>query len=339
MTKRTIDFFSSFGVMLVGLGALFGGSVLVRVPPQGGARQFPLSGPRTVRLGGDTNAVPAALPVSRPLAPVVKKAAAFTPELSAAAALVVDDKTNTVLFERQSNAARPLASITKLMSALVLSDIGLVWSATTTVVRGDIDASSHQLAAGDVVTLEELWNVALVGSSNSAVMALVRASGLTLEDFVARMNAKAESLHLPTTVFVEPTGLDARNVASAWDTARILKEALKDPHIARALATPEYYVHPVGDGKARRVWSTDWLLTSWVPNRFNKDEIAGKTGFIPESGYNFAVRLSTGGHSVRVVVLGTASDTARFGEARDLAEWAFSSYTWPDESEYTTLVE
>jgi D-alanyl-D-alanine endopeptidase (penicillin-binding protein 7) len=338
MSKRTFDFLSSFGIMLVGLFAIFGGSILVQKPNVGAARHFPIAGPRHALVGGD--AASTILPVSRPHTPIAKNNEPFTGDLSAATALVVDDITNAVLYDRGSNEPRPLASITKLMTALVLTDLPINWNMTTTVVAADIDSSSHQLIAGDVLSMDELWQVALIASANSAIKALVRGSGLTTEEFVARMNAKAQSLHLPTAHFVEPTGLDARNVASAWDTSRILKTAISEPRISRALATPEFYIRQAQGGKARRIWSTDWLLTSWVPNKFNKDDIVGKTGYIPESGYNFAVRLSAEGrHSLRVVVMGASSDTARFGEARDLAEWAFGHFTWPDEAGYDNLVE
>lgn len=339
MTKKFFEFISSFGLMILGVGLLFVGSVYVAPASLPEPRRLPTSQPRRPAVGGDIESAKF-FPSSRPLAPVPKNTTRFSKDLTAAAALVVDDQTNAVLFDKNSNEVRPLASITKLMSALVLEGLPMRWAETTTIARSDVDTSSHHLVMGETFSLDELWQVALIGSSNSAVAALVRASGLLPETFVVKMNERAEGLRLPTARFTDPTGLDAGNRASAWDTVRLLKEALKSPHIARTLATPEYYIQADGSAKARRVWSTDWLLTSWVPSDFNPEEIVGKTGFISESGYNFAVRLSDKkGHSVRVVVLGSLTDQGRFSEARDLAEWAFEHYAWPDQSDYNMYVE
>jgi D-alanyl-D-alanine carboxypeptidase len=81
--------------------------------------------------------------------------------------------------------------------------------------------------------------------------------------------------------------------------------------------------------------STDWLLTKWVPHNFPKDQVVGKTGYIKDSGYNFVAQITdTKKHTIRVVVLGASSNESRFSEARDVAEWAFANYIWPDEKNY-----
>jgi len=251
----------------------------------------------------------------------------------------VDDKTNTVLFKKNIEEIRPLASITKLMSALVLADLPIDWATTTVISEDDSDGSSHHLNVGEKFTLEDLWHVALIGSSNSAINTLVRSSGLSTAEFVARMNKKAADIDF-SFHFVEPTGLNSGNVASALGVARLLKEALKVEKIYRTLQIGEYYAQPLGDPKSRRVWSTDWLLTNWIPSTFTPEEIVGKTGYIAESGYNFTVRLTDGhSHAVRAVILGSGTNESRFSEARDLAEWAFGHYLWPDQEGYDKLVE
>lgn len=324
--------------MLLGVGLIFGGSIFFtkgRVPvPQ----KFPTSHPRTLTTaGGDLETI--IFPASRPRVPVAT-GTAFAGNLTAAAALVVDDQTNTVLFGKNSNTPRPIASISKLMSALVFSRLPLPWTSTTTILSEDVDTNSHHLVAGDILSLDELWHAALVGSSNSAIATLVRESKIPAAQFVAQMNTLADVWHLPTMHFAEPTGLSSDNVASAWDTARLLKAALQAPRIAQTLGIGEYYIHPRGRSLARRIWSTDWLLNDWVNSSFSPDQIVGKTGYIPESGYNFAARFSDKlGHSVRVVVLGSATNETRFSEARDLAVWAFRSYRWPDDPRYASAVE
>lgn len=337
MSQKITDFLSSFGMMLAGVILLFAGSVTLTCGSFNAARlQFPCAGPRAVS-GGD--AVNIDLPPARPTVPLPADKVVFSQPLTAASALVVDDETDTVLFAKNLEAVRSLASITKLMSALVILDFPLDWTTTTIVTEADLDNSSHHINAGEKYTLEDLWNVALVGSSNSAINVLVRATGFTAEEFVGRMNHKAAQLGLTSARFADPTGLDNRNMSKIEDTARLLKTALEQDKIFKTLQIQEYYAQPLGK-KLRRIWSTDWLLTHWIPNNFKSVQIAGKTGYIVDSDYNFAVRLTDDtGHSVRVVVLGASSNETRFTEARDLAQWVFSHYLWPDEDGYDKLAD
>lgn len=346
MSEKITNFLSSFGLMIVGTVVLFAGTVsftVVRRPstpvaPPPFAESKPTStiavapAATPASIGGD---IPAVFPVSRPSVPLLKEAVEFGNPLTAAAAVVVDDDTNTVLYQKDADVARSLASITKLMSALVLSDLPMRWASTTIVEESDLDPSSHQINIGESYTLDDLWQVALISSSNSAIHALVRASGITTEQFVRKMNDKAHALNLASLRFVEPTGLDNQNVGSALDIARLLKAALKVDRIYHTLQTGEYYATALNTNTKHRVWTTNWLLTNWIPNRFDKDLLVGKTGYITSSGYNFSVRI-TGAHdrTIRVVVLGASSNETRFSEAKTLAEWAFGHYVWPSDAGY-----
>ncbi|MEK7624838.1 MAG: hypothetical protein AAB467_00635, partial [Patescibacteria group bacterium] len=139
-------------------------------------------------------------------------------------------------------------------------------------------------------------------------------------------------------VIVEPSGLDSRNMGKAGDVLRLLKISLQADRISEALRQPDYFATPQNGKKSHQVWSTDWLLTNWIPNNFNKEILAGKTGFIEESGYNFVVRVpGSGSHIIRVVILGAATNEARFIEARDLSEWIFANFVWPEDDEYHSL--
>jgi D-alanyl-D-alanine carboxypeptidase len=213
------------------------------------------------------------------------------------------------------------------------------WSSTTIITDADMEGD-HHVNAGEQFTLDDLWHVALIGSSNSAINALVRNTGMTKEKFVILMNEKAKELRLSSARFAEPTGLSDRNMANALDAAKLLVDALKFDKIYTTVQTGEYYAHPLNSNKARRIWTTNWLLTNWVPNNFKVENIAGKTGYIDDSGYNFAVSLTNEKkHSITVVVFGAATNEERFSEARDLAEWSFDHYLWPDESGYENLTE
>lgn len=335
MARNISDFLSSVGMMVAGIFLLFVFTLSFSASDRGFNKSFPKSNPR--ELGGD---VAVSTTLQMPSVPLVKDDGEFTATLTAFSALVIDDKTGTILYDKNSEDIRPLASITKIMSAIILFDLPLVWSSTTTVLEADCDTSSHQLQAGEIYTLEDLWSAALIGSSNSAVRSLVRSSGLTEAQFVARMNEKAKKLNFESLKFVEPTGLDGDNIGNARDVAMLLKEALRYEKISKTLKIGEYYLHPLNKDKAKRVWSTNWLLTKWVPNNFSAGDICGKTGFINDARYNFAVQLADAqDHSIYTVVLGSASNEQRFSEARDLANWIFDRYLWPDEEGYNNLAE
>ncbi len=340
MNSRWSNFLSSFGMMLIGVVLLFVGSIKFTARPvQSFVARLPVSHPRNAVVGGDVQYV--VLPVSKPTVPLAKDTSTFPGRLSAEAALVVDDESNTVLFKKNAEAIRPLASLSKLMSSLVLSDMPLNWSSSTVLTSDDIEGGDHHVNAGEAYTLDDLWHIGLIGSSNNSIEALVKAAGTDDGGFSILMNRKSEELGLLSMHFLEPTGLNSGNVGSAIDIARLLKEALKVDKIYHTLQIGEYYATPLNGGKKRRVWTTNWLLTNWVPSSFSKDDIVGKTGFIDESGYNFAVRLvdQKHNHALRIVVLGADTNEARFSEARDLANWTFNHYVWPDQEGYEKLVE
>ena len=336
MLSKFTDFLSSIGMMLAGVFLLFFSSVYFGVDHNISFAQFPSSGKRQA-VGGDIQIEN--LPISRPSVPLkTSENAAFTAPLTAVSAIVMDTKTKTILFNKNASEVRSLASITKLATAMVLLDLPIKWEASTVIIDSDIEGD-HHVEVGEKFTLEDLWHVALIGSSNSAINALVRNSGMSREEFINLMNQKVKDLRLSSIRFAEPTGLSEKNKATAIDTAKLLIDALKFDKIFTTVQIPEYYAHPFG-GKARRIWTTNWLLTDWVPNTFKVENIAGKTGYIEDSGYNFAVSLTNDKkHTITVVVLGTASNEARFSEARDLASWTFANYVWPDDEGYDQLVE
>lgn len=335
MPPKLADFLSSVGMMIIGVGLLFFSSVtFTSKPVQSFVKELPVSQVAPFRAGGDIQS--ATLPVSRPAVPIAKASVEYVATMTAKVAIAVDDISNTVLFKNNATEVRSLASITKLMSALVLVDLPINWASSTVISEEDTDTFSHHVYLGESYKLDDLWNVALVGSSNSAIKALVRAAGLTEEEFVDKMNHKARNLGLFSLRFTDPTGLDSRNMGTGLDVLKLLKFALKEPRISEALQISEYYGSPLNKKSKHRVWNTNWLLTNWIPNTFDKDVLVGKTGFIDQSGYNFVVRIpGPGSHAVRVVILGAVSNEARFIEARDLAEWVFENYLWPDDENYS----
>jgi len=303
-------------------------------------------------IGGDIK--PKNLPKSSPVIPLVKKTPPTPPfptvsgqvvrggeteKLTAKSAVVIDVKSENILFDKKIKNIRSLASITKLMSAMVLLDLPIDWSVSTTITLKDGEEDSY-VYPGEKFTLQDLWNIALVGSSNRAVNALIRESNIEKENFIKLMNRKAQELNLASLKFVEPTGLSEKNTGNAIDAAKLLKEALHFERIYNTVKIGEYYARPLNQKKLRRVWSTNWLLTNWVPNDFSAENIAGKTGYIEQSGYNFVVSLKNkNNHEIIIAILGADSHEKRYEEARDLGEWIFDNYVWPGEVGYDELVE
>jgi len=252
----------------------------------------------------------------------------FTMEkLTAESVLVKDRETGAALLAKNEYSPRSIASLTKLMSAIIILEKNPDWTKIAVVIA-DPMIDTH-MYAGDTYTLDELWHAALVGSSNKAIYTLADAVGWPREGFVERMNEKARELGLSNTHFVDPTGLDAENLATASDLAILLKEALRQEKIKEAMLTEEYNVYSKERNKKHHIWNTNWLLLGWVTNTFTEIR-GGKTGYIPSSGYNFVTEVADDkGHALDVVVLGATTHEARFTEARDVAKWAFENFEWP----------
>lgn len=240
--------------------------------------------------------------------------------------LALDMQSNQILFAQKSDEVRPLASITKLVSALVLLDLPIKWNSYAKITDADCDSFSRQVIAGEVLSLHDLWNIALVGSVNSAMKALVRNSGVNQETFVALMNKKAKSLNLNSLILVEPSGLHSKNVGNAKDVAKLLKEALKSKKILNALQTGVYFAKPLHKETPKKIYNTNWLLAGWIPSDFPPGSIVGKTGFLKNIGYNLTVRMTDNkNRQIIIVVLGSKSFTSRFVKARELANWIFNN--------------
>ena len=333
MDKKFFDFISSFGMMLLGVFLLLGFSIGAAIKKNHEYYYFPASGTRQkvseIKFEDYTK--------THYINPLSINGQSFSGDLSAQSALVIDEKTGTVLYSKNPKEVRSLASLTKLMSAMVILELPRDWEAPVAVTGAESAYNGdHHVEIGDTFPAAQMWNAALIGSANKAVGALARTSGVTPEGFVSLMNKKAQELGLKSLSFVEPTGLDSRNQGDAEDIAEMLKEALRYPKIKESLAKCECYLD-LPKGKQRRVWSTDWLLTNWTSNDFK--EVVGKTGYISDSDYNFAVRLTDKkNHSVIVVVLGAKTNEARFAEAKTLGEWSFENFLWPDDSDYKKLV-
>ena len=239
------------------------------------------------------------------------------PDPRAEAAIIYNPETNQVLWESNAQDQRSIASITKVMTALVFLESGTPLATPVNVVRGDVyRASTTYLRAGYQVTADDLMNLLLIGSDNAAARALARVSPFGAAGFVDRMNQKAAELGLEQTHYADPSGLLASNVSSAYDMARLIAFASADERIGTIMRRAS---HTVQAGKRTiNVSSTNQLVKS---GEF--DVLGGKTGVISRSGYCIAtlLRLPQSGQQVAVVVLGAKSNQGRFWETRHLFNW------------------
>ena len=238
------------------------------------------------------------------------------PSIRAEAAIVYNPVTQQVLYEENAQDSRSIASITKVMTAVVFLEHALDLAQPVTIERSDVRAASTTyLRANDVVTPLDLLHLLLIGSDNAAARALARVSPFGAAGFIERMNQKAQELGLSNTRYADPSGLLAANVSSAYDMARLISFASGDERIATIMRKSHEQIPT-----ARRtihVNSTNKLLFGG-----DIDVRGGKTGFTSKSGYCLATLLKVPhGDPVAVVVLGARSSASRFLETKHLFNW------------------
>ena len=238
------------------------------------------------------------------------------PRLHVKAAYVVDAN-NRVLFQKNPERVLPIASLTKLMTAMVFLQTDPDWDRVVEVTVDDVRNSSRtRIRPREEITVRDLFHASLMSSDNCATKTLVRTSGMPHPEFIRRMNAMADSLGLSGTSFVEPTGLSEQNVSTAQDMARILRIASDRPEIKAITQKLEYEF--TSNRKRHHLVNTNRLLHSqW-------EVTGGKTGFIREAGYCLVTNVkSPTGLDITAVVLGAPSNTLRFAEARRILDWTF----------------
>jgi D-alanyl-D-alanine endopeptidase (penicillin-binding protein 7) len=237
--------------------------------------------------------------------------------LHSSVALVVDAQSGEVLVGKNTGAVLPIASITKVITAMVVLDAGLPLGERLQISRDDIDQLRHtgsRLHPGARLTRGEMLQLALMASENRAANALGRHYPGGMPAFVAAMNSKARSLGMHDSRFVEPTGLSSANVASGRDLARLVRAASAYPLIrqystARSL-TVQPAKEPLGFYNTNRLVSTaGWSIG------------LQKTGFISEAGNCMVMLAQVEGRQTIFVLLDAAGKLARFGDAQRLRAW------------------
>lgn len=269
-----------------------------------------------------------------PRAPVKKRKDSLGILTTAKSALVVDVGSGSVLFAKNANAERPIASLTKLITAMVVLDQGLNGDEKITLEAGDFEREGRpSLEPGDSMTRKEAFRALLVESVNELANAFARTSPEGRAAFVEAMRAKAATLGLSKAVFLDPTGINPKDRASAADVAMMIRAALAYPEIRELGGAGQYDLKvanqaSAGGNRTIKIKPTNNLVTSYLnakPYRI----VAAKTGSLPEAGFNLAqVTKHPAGQQVIVVILGSGNHFARFQEVKGLTQWAFDAYEW-----------
>jgi len=240
---------------------------------------------------------------------------ALVPDVRAAAAIILDPTTGQVLWQENAQDKRSIASLTKVMTAVVFVEDQPDLSQVVTIERGDVyAASTTYLRAHERLTLDDLLHLTLIASDNAAARALARLSHGGTATFIERMNTKAIELGLESTTFADPSGLNPENVSSAYDLSRLISVAASDERIAPIMRRAEYKV--ATSRRTISIHNTNRLVGGDV------EVMGGKTGFIGKAGYCLATLLRLPqGNQVAVVVLGANSNQGRFWETRHIFNW------------------
>ena len=240
--------------------------------------------------------------------------------LKSSVALVIDQDTQEVLFSKNDHAVLPIASLTKLMTGVIISGANLPMDEVLTVTQADVDTeknSSSRLRVGTSLTRGELLHLALMSSENRAAHALGRTYPGGLQAFVGLMNAKANQLGMKDTHYVEPTGLSSKNQSSAQDLATLVNVAHTDP-VMRDLTTSTSYQVAVGR-QTLQYNNTNRLVKS--PNW---DIGLQKTGYITEAGQCLVMQTKIAGRKLIMVFLDSAGKFSRIADAERVRHWVES---------------
>lgn len=246
-----------------------------------------------------------------------QSSAALDAALHAEVALVFDLDNGARLYEKNSDELRPIASITKLMTALVVLDSGQPLDEVLSISSDDIDRMRHsrsRLAVGTRLTRGEMLHLSLMSSENRAANALGRHYPGGLPAFVRAMNDKARALGMRHSRFVEPTGLSSDNVATSHDLVKLLRATDHHPAI-RTYATDDTEVFNVGRGRQLTYNNTNRLV-----KRNDWDIRVSKTGFINEAGQCLVMLTRIDGRDLAIVLLNADGRAARLGDARRLRQ-------------------
>lgn len=245
------------------------------------------------------------------------------PSKNARAEIAINEKTNEIIYSWNYDTVLPIASITKLMTAVVFLETGTAMDKEVTYQREDsAHCSCLYVSPGETMTVKDLFYTMMVGSANNAANALVRSTGLSRDEFVRRMNEKARRWGLTHTHFVDVTGLDPANVSTVYEVALLAKHAFSDFRILQGTTTWEYRFQTINTSQPHTIKNTAKGMQA------SSLRITGmKTGYLDEALYSFVLKASRSGDAVNnviTVVLGAPNEDQKYEETEELVNYALS---------------
>ena len=244
------------------------------------------------------------------------------PSLKSASAIVLDQQGN-IIYSKDVDTVRPIASITKLMTAMVVLDAGLDLEETITISKEDRDLirlTGSRLEYGATLSRREMILLALMSSENRAATALGRTYPGGMDNFVKHMNRKARGLGMLNSHFADPAGLRAENVSTAADLAKMLAAAESYPLITESSTTTRMEVRPYARRGPLVYGNTNRLLK----NKSWNIELS-KTGYINEAGRCLVMQANIEGEYVSIVLLNSFGKLTPFGDSNRLRKWMLAS--------------
>jgi len=241
-----------------------------------------------------------------------------SPGLRSASALVINAE-GQVIYGKDIDTVRPIASITKLMTAMVILDSGLDLNQKITVTKDDRDLvqlTGSRLEYGATLTRREMIMLAIMSSENRAATALGRSYPGGMKAFISEMNRKATELGMTNSHFADPAGLNVENTSTARDLIKMVNAAQDYPLITKASTTTRIEVHPYAKRGPLVYGNTNRLLKneSW-------DIALSKTGYINEAGRCLVMQANIEGEQVSIVLLNSFGKLTPFGDSNRLRKW------------------
>lgn len=236
-------------------------------------------------------------------------------DFDAGSVVMLDTTSNHILFEQNAFERRPIASISKLMTAVVAIDYGVPWEKEVDIQLEEyVQGGQLLLHPGEKVTMKDLFYASLLGSANNATLAYVRQLGVPKDEFVRAMNRKAVELGLEQTEFHDVTGLSPQNVSTAYEAAIMAKTAFaKYPAIREATIAKEYPFVVGGSGREHTIRNTNKLVSE-----FGEQTGGTKTGYLYEAGYCLVMQ-GEGEIGTRMgVILNAPSEQGHFADMQRL---------------------
>lgn len=240
-------------------------------------------------------------------------------QLASSKALIINQNTGEVVYAKNTNAPSPIASITKLMTAMVMLDAKQSLDETIYVSDADVDyvkGTRSRLSIGAGLTRGDMLQLALMSSENRAASSLATNYPGGQIAFIKAMNAKAQALGLANTHFVDPTGLESENVSTAEDLVKMVQAAYQYPEIRMATTSPSHEVY-IGDHQ----FPSNFVNTNGLVRTGEWEIGLSKTGFISEAGRCLVMQAKIAGEPMIIVLLDSSGKLTRIGDANRVRKW------------------